>query len=218
MRSYQLNFSMLLRVAVYLMGLALLSLGIVLSKKSNLGIAPVSTIPLVAEKLLPLTFGQVTMLFYLINIAVQCILCPQRGGYVKILLQIPVSFVCSLVLDFFQQVIPLEGTTPGHQLLLLILSVPLIAFGMVLVVHMELMPNPPDGTVRIISLRTGKELGTVKNIYDICCVLVSSVLSLAVFRRLYGFGVATVVTALLVGRFVRVFSRAGNWLQRQLVT
>lgn len=217
MRSFKLTPQWILRVAIYIFGLALLSLGIVLSKKSNLGIAPVSTIPLVGEKLLPLTFGQATMVFYLINIALQCILCPQRSGYVKILLQIPAAYVTSLIIDLYQQVIPLEGTTPGNQLLLLILSVPLIAFGMVLVVHMELMPNPPDGTVRIISLRTGKELGTVKNIYDICCVLVSTVLSLLVFRRLYGFGVATVVTALLVGRFVRVFSRTGNWLQQRLV-
>ena len=44
-----------LRILIYCLGLMVVSLGIVLCKKSALGISPISTVPYALEQALPLT-------------------------------------------------------------------------------------------------------------------------------------------------------------------
>ena len=66
--------SMAARLCVYALGIWLVSFGIVLCKKCGFGISPISCIPFVLEKLLPVSFGTLTMLFHLVNILLQMIL------------------------------------------------------------------------------------------------------------------------------------------------
>ncbi|MDD6024754.1 MAG: DUF6198 family protein [Oscillospiraceae bacterium] len=205
---------MILRVVLYCLGLATVSLGIVLCKKSDLGISPISTIPYVLEQVVPLTFGQLTMVFHFLNTGAQLIMNREKKEIWKILMQLPVALGFAVVIDFFGAVISVDSPRILWQIMLLAASVPTVALGMILMIQMELFQNPPDGTVRLLSLRFGKELGTVKNIYDIICVLTSVALSLVLLGKVVGFGIATVVTAIGVGRCVRLFKGLGVWLHR----
>lgn len=73
---------------------------------------------------------------------------------------------------------------------------------MVCILDVDLIQNPPDGTVKQISILSGWEFGTVKIIYDVVCVLVSVLLSLVFLHRIEGFGIATIASAVFVGRTV----------------
>ena len=205
---------MLLRIVIYCLGLATVSLGIVLCKKSALGISPISTVPYSLEQALPLTFGQLTMCFHFVNTAIQLVMNKDRKNIWKLLMQVPVAFAFSVVIDWFGEIIRIDSTVLGWQIASLILSVPVAALGLLLMVHMDLFQNPPDGTIKAISLRSGKELGTVKNLYDCSCVVLSVIISLLLYHRIVGFGVATVVSALGVGRCVKLFSGFGRFLDR----
>lgn len=199
---------MVKRLAIYLVGMVLVSLGIVLCAKCNLGISPISSVPFVLDELLPLSFGQLTMLFHLLNTGIQLALLGKLRD-VKTLLQVPVALLFSVIIDFFKAVVVFDNSFLPFQLLSLALSVLFTAFGMVCMIRMALVQNPPDGTVRLISARTGLEFGKTKILYDIANVVLSVSVGLIFLGKPYGFGVATVVSAVLVGRTV-------SWLNRHL--
>ena len=188
------------RLAIYLSGIIMVSLGIVLCKKCGLGISPISSIPFVLEDIIPLSFGTLTMLYHLINILLQMIV----GGKItkKILLQIPIAVIFGQVIDLFQKLLTYNADTLFLQLLSLILSVVFTALGMVFMINMQLVQNPPDGFVHMLSVKAGKELGQIKILYDISCVLISLIIGFVYLRHLKGFGLATIVSALTVGKLV----------------
>lgn len=74
-------------------------------------------------------------------------------------------------------------------------------------VDMMLVPNPGDGIVHSISMRTGKELGLCKNCFDLGCVTCSLVIGAASGHVLLGVGLGTVLSMLGVGRVMAVFQR-----------
>lgn len=213
------KLSMAARLGVYALGIWLVSFGIVLCKKCGFGISPISCIPFVLEKVLPLSFGILTMLFHLVNIFVQMILTPPRSGIggggsplwrraipgltdKKLILQVPVAFLFGWVIDFMQKQVVIDEKSMGIRIAALIFSVFFTALGMVCMVGMNLVQNPPDGCVKLISLRKNKEFGRVKIGYDLVCVALAAVLGLIFLQRLSGIGVATIVSAVFVGKTV----------------
>lgn len=191
-----------------MLGLVLVSLGIVLCKKCGLGISPISSIPYVLEEAVPVSFGTLTMGFHLANILLQLVLTREMGN-VRILLQIPVAFLFGQVIDILQKLIQFDEGRILNQGIALALSVFFTALGMVLMIHMDLVQNPPDGLVKLISQKSGRELGQVKIIYDTVCVAISAAVGLALLGRVKGMGIATVVSAVFVGRTV-------TWLKERI--
>lgn len=189
------------RLLIYLAGIVTVSLGIVLCKKCNLGISPVSSIPFVLEDVTGLSFGTLTMLFHFTNTALHLVLVKKLWD-VKILLQIPIAFLFGIVIDAMQRLVNFDGTVLGYQWIALICSVFFTALGMVCMISMNLVQNPPDGLVSQISRKTGRELGKVKIGYDIACVLASALLGMVFLKRVKGIGVATIVSAFFVGKTV----------------
>ena len=189
------------RAVIYFIGILMVSLGIVLCKKSNLGISPVSSIPFVLEEITGLSFGRLTMYFHLGNIILQLFL-ERKLWDVKIYLQIPLAYVFGTVIDFFQQWVWIDGSQLLIQVLVLLFSVLFTAIGMVCMIQMNLIQNPPDGTVLRLSYLLARELGKVKIGYDIFCVLLSIALGIGFLNEIRGFGAATVVSAVFVGKTI----------------
>ena len=57
------------RISVYIMGLLVMALGIVLIKKAELGMSPISAVPAAVANITPLTLGNATILFHTLCIA-----------------------------------------------------------------------------------------------------------------------------------------------------
>lgn len=198
------------RFVIYFGGMVSVSFGIVLCAECGLGISPISGIPFVLKEILPLSFGQLTMMFHLINTILQ-ILILKKISDIKVLLQIPIAFVFGGLIDLIKSFLVINQESIWMQGMALGASIVFTAIGMVMMVRMNLVQNPPDGLVRVVSISTGVEFGKVKIFYDVTCAVITIVIGTTFLHQLYGIGIATVASALFVGRFV---SAIGNVIDR----
>lgn len=197
---------MVKRVAIYVCGLLMVSLGIVLCKKCNLGISPISSIPFVLELITHIPFGTLTMLFHLVNIALQLFLVRSIWN-MKILLQIPVAVLFGRVINMMQYIIKIDDTKFINRWLALALSILFTGLGMACMLNMHLVQNPPDGLVSEVARIRKLEFGRIKVVYDMITLIIAIVLGGVYLHRISGIGVGTVVSALMVGRVSEIFKR-----------
>ena len=197
--------SIIKRLLYYIPGLFCVCAGIVFCKKCALGISPISSIPYVLSLAFPISFGQFTMCFHLINIAGQMLL--QRKINLKTSMQILLALAFSFLIDLMDSVLYVSTDYLCFRILALAASIILTALGMVLMFCADLVQNPVDGFVKQVSDLSGKSLGQVKILYDTSCVLLSLLLSFLLLRRLEGFGIATIASAFFVGKCV-------NWIRK----
>lgn len=200
MQHSKFNKSIFSRILLYLIGAVLLGFGVVLCVKCGMGVSPINSVPYVLTYLTPLSLGTLSILFYLVNIALQLILS-ERKDYISILLQLPVSFLFGFVIDIWGALLP-SAENIVMQIVYLCASLFFTAFGIMLLVTAHLVPDPPTGAVQAISRASKKAMGNIKIIYDSTCVVISLLISLLGTHRIIGFGIATVVSAICVGRIL----------------
>ncbi|MEI3178562.1 MAG: hypothetical protein V8S31_09860 [Lachnospiraceae bacterium] len=73
------NDNIKIRLVVYLIGLFIMTLGISMSVKSNLGVSPVSSIPYTITCITGLEMGKATILFHIVLVALQFVIL--RGAF-----------------------------------------------------------------------------------------------------------------------------------------
>lgn len=194
------------RLEIYFLGMILVSLGIVLCVKCELGVSPISSVPYVLGFLTPLTFGTLTMLFHFCNSIIQYIL-EKKLINAKVLLQVPVAFLFGIIIDFLKNIMSFTAENLICKILLMVMSILFTALGMHFMLSMKLVQNPPDGTVNIIAHLLNKNVGTIKVYYDVIMVILSVVLGAVFLHGLKGFGVATIISAIFVGRTLTLIKK-----------
>ena len=190
-----------LRVTVYAAGVLITALGIVLCKRCDWGISPVSCVPFVMEKITGLTFGTMTMYFHAVNICLQMLLRKTLKDK-KIWFQFIYAVAFGRAVDMFQLILPDLGRGINVRAVILLLSCVLTGAGMFLTVETDLVQDPTMGAVREIAGSAGRKVSSVKNIYDLSLLAAAAVLGMICLHRITGIGIATVVSALLVGRIM----------------
>lgn len=81
------NDNIKIRLVVYLISLFIMTLGISMSVKSNLGVSPVSSIPYTITCITGLEMGKATILFHIVLVALQFVIL--RGAFqIKSLLRL----------------------------------------------------------------------------------------------------------------------------------
>ena len=188
------------RLLVYLLGLFFMAAGVVFSVKSGLGVSPVTGLANVVSQISGLTMGVCTTLTYCAYIVVEFLIL-RRDFKPTMLLQIAASFLFGFMVTLATEVLSFVPAPEAYPLRLLYLavSVPLVAFGVMLYLAPQILPTPGDGLPLAISKKTGKPVGTCKIISDCCLVAVSALVSLVFLHRLAGVREGTVVSALTVG-------------------
>lgn len=194
----------ILRFTYYLLGMVVLSFGITLNTKTDLGVSPIISISYSVSEIWELNFGNMTFVLYSLLVMLQFLV---RGKKAKLydLLQLPVSLLVSQLLNVFDYLLNFQLDNFWLKLLLLIVAILLTGLGIVMTVNMRLVPNPGDGIVQAISDRTGLALGLTKNCVDVSCILISVSLGLLVQGRLIGIGIGTLLAMVGVGRSVALF-------------
>lgn len=203
---YTLSGKNIYRAGIYFAGMVTVSAGIVLCVKCGLGISPISSVPYVLSLITPLSFGTATMLFHLANTLFQYIAEGKRLN-MKVLLQIPIAFLFGVIIDFTKALMNFQAENILFKISLMILSIVLTALGMHMMLSVRLVQNPPDGTVKLMAEKLGKETGTVKIYYDISMTSISILLGWVVLHRIEGFGIATLMSAVFVGKTLTVFRK-----------
>lgn len=194
------------RLGIYITGIILVSLGIVLCVKCELGVSPISSVPYVLGYVTPLTFGTLTMLFHFCNSMIQYVF-EKKLVNIKVLLQVPVALLFGIIIDFFKSMMSFNVENLMFKILLMIMSIVFTALGMHLMLSMQLVQNPPDGTVNILAGLLNKNIGTVKIFYDILMVAISVILGFIFLHGLKGFGIATIFSAVFVGKTLTLMKK-----------
>lgn len=194
------------RSIYYIVGLLVLALGITLNTKTNLGVSAIISVPYVIAQIGDFNFGNATFVAYVLMVFAQFIIKGKKRTYFD-LLQIPLSIIFTRFLNVYNDILNFQGMSKVGQGVLLIIAVILTGIGAAMTVNMKLIANPGDAIVSSIADRIEKPMGFTKNIFDICCVVVSVSIGFLFSGTSLGVGVGTLVSMLGVGRVIAVFNR-----------
>lgn len=206
------------RIIIYLTGMAVLAVGITLNTKTGLGVSPIISVPFTISSIWGTDFGFTTFAVYFIFVIIQLFL---KGKSLLILLQVPVSFVFSMLLNLFGSILDISYDSLWQNLLLLLLAIAVTALGVVMTVNMGLVPNPADGMAQAVGEALHRDVGFGKNVIDFSSVAISLVIGLAAAGKLEAIGIGTVLAMVGVGRFIALFNYVlplgrGIWEKEQV--
>ncbi|MCF0120872.1 MAG: hypothetical protein HUJ65_04460 [Oscillospiraceae bacterium] len=202
------------RLLAYCVGIYCIAIGVVLSSKSSLGVSPVTCIASVMANIasdLGLTFfdlGTCTTISYCIYIVVELIIL-RRDFKLIMLLQIGVSFLFGLFVKLAGVMLAFVPAPEAYllRLVLLAVSIPFIAFGVMTYIATDLIPTPSDGLTLAVRTKTGMSVPNAKNLLDCTYAAFAAALSLIYFGRLIGVREGTIIAALTVGPVMKIFLR-----------
>lgn len=192
------------RIPAYVIGLLIMTLGVAISVKSNLGVSPVSSIPYTITCVVGLEMGKATILFHAVLVLLQILLL-RRAFQAKNLLQIFAGILfgyfttfCNSLMVFFP-----DPTNLIVRLAMMLFSTGLIAFGLFWYVPADIIPLAGEGAMLAISRTIKKPFPTVKIAFDVTMVVISLVTCLICLHSLGSVGIGTIVAAILVGMELR---------------
>jgi len=198
--------TMMKKIGVYILGLFVLAFGITVSVKSNLGVSPVSSLPYVLSRIVDLEMGYFTMMVFISFIVVQLLVLRREFrivSSVQILVSIAFGYFVNLS-NFLMRAFE----TPDAMVLRLMLAVSsaaLCGLGIFLYISPRIMPLPGEGLTEALSYKTGKPFSRIKVYFDLTMVVLSLGFSLGFLGRVDGVGIGTLISALLIGKFVGIF-------------
>ena len=214
--------TILKKLFLYLLGVALIGVSVNLFKISSLGMTPVTSLPYALEKIWGFTLGTTTMISYIVFVFIQVLILRK---------DFPIRNVLGLVLTFWLSfMIDLTGIDPkalGHLMIglpipqayparLLYFAVGIIvgAAGVFLYIYVNWAPLPTDGCAAAIAKITGRQFGDCKTLVDTAIVLTSLILQLVFLGGFASFtnGNAvvregTILAAIFIGQAVKPFTK-----------
>ncbi len=202
------------RYVFFVVGLFILSLGIALSTRADLGVSPVSSIPYALSFSLPFSMGQITIVIQLIYLIVEFIILGKKNFNPLNILQIGVVVLFGYFNDFSLMLV--SGVHPEHypvQWIICIVSMFLIALGVNMEVRAGVLMLAIDGLVLAISKTFKIEFGKVKVASDCTQVAIAAVCSLLLAHRLQGVREGTIAAAVFVGIIInKVYNQKFSWI------
>lgn len=196
------------RLVLYLMGLFIMTLGVSMSVKSNLGVSPVSSIPYTITCITGLEMGKATIVFHIVLVVLQILIL--RGAFqIKNLLQVVVGVVFGYFTTFSNYLFSFLPTTDNMviRLGMMLVSTVLIAIGIFFYLPSDIVPLAGEGAMKAISDKTNIVFNKVKIGFDISMVVISLIACLTVLRQFGSVGIGTVIAAVLVGAVLGVLTK-----------
>lgn len=200
------NFAV--RLLFYFAGLVIMTFGVAVSVRADLGVSTISSIPYTMTCVAGIDLGIATMIFSVIMVLIQIVLLRKEYRLIN-LLQLPVGILFGMFLTFCCNltVYMPEPSDMAVKLVMTLISTVLVALGVFLYVPAGFIPLAPEGTMLVIARVTKSKFANVKLISDITMVVISLVTCLAVIHELGSVGIGTVLAALLVGNEVKILTR-----------
>lgn len=196
------------RLLVYILGLFIMTLGISMSVKSNLGVSPVSSIPYTITCITGLEMGKATILFHIGLVLIQ-ILILRRAFKIKNLLQIVVGIVFGYFTTFSNYLFSFLPTPDGMiiRLMLMIGSAVLIALGIFFYLPADIIPLAGEGAMKAVADKTHIIFNKVKIGFDVSMVAISLSACLIVLKAFASVGIGTIIASVLVGSVLGVITK-----------
>ena len=200
--------NIVVRCIIYFFGLLIMTLGVAVSVKSDLGVSPVSSIPYTMTCVWGIEMGKATIVFHAALVLVQVILL-RRKFQLKTLLQIPVGVLVGYMTTFSNHLMTFLPD-PGNiyiRLGMVVISTVLVAIGLFFYVPADIIPLAGEGVMLAISKVADKAFSTVKIAFDITMVLISLITCLILIHSLGSVGIGTVIAAVMVGMVLKLITK-----------
>ena len=200
------------RYLLFILSLFISAVGISLTRHAELGVSPISSIANVVSYKLPyLSFGVLLIIWNCILILGQ-ILVLRRDFKPVQLLQIPLSVLFGIFVDFgMWSVSFIPAEVYPVKLLLVAAGTIVLGFGISLSVITNVIMNSGEAIVKAVSDKYSRNFGKTKIVLDICYVVAAVILSLVFFDfKIIGTREGTVISALTTGLVVNFFYKRIN--------
>ncbi len=197
------------RYLLLIIGLFLAALGVAFTRRSELGVSPISSVPnVLSYKFTFFTMGTWLIIWNCTLIVGQIVLLRRKFRLIEFL-QVPISFLFGYFTDFGLWCVGFIPNGPYLvRLLLVITGVMILGLGIALAFIAGVVMNSGEAFVKAVSQVTGIEFGNVKIGFDVFCVLSAVILSLIFFDfKIVGAREGTVITALFTGVAVKFFTK-----------
>jgi len=185
-----------IRYGVSTLGLVFVALGVGISIKSNLGIAPPSCPPTILNlKWTAISVGTFTWMMHLVFIALQALLL-RKDFKLRYLMQIPAAFVFGYMCDgaiWLFDAIGSPATNYAVQVVLSLVAVVLTAIGIRLEVVGDGWILAGDMFTSVLSKVTHCKFSNVKVFFDIALVALTALFAWFAFGLLTGNGSTVVI-------------------------
>ena len=189
------------RIFNYVFGLFLITLGVGLSIKSNLGSTPVSSIPYTLNVIWGIEIGVATVIFHTILVITELILL-RRAFKPKHFLQVPVGILFGFFTTISVNLVNLLPDTSNIILIaiMVLVSTFLVALGLFFYVPTNIVPLSVEGITQAIAIVSNQPFTKVKVFFDVSVVVLSFVLCF-IFTGVIGgsVGIGTIFSAIFVG-------------------
>ena len=200
--------NIVVRCIIYFFGLLIMTLGVAVSVKSDLGVSPVSSIPYTMTCVWGIEMGKATIVFHAALVLVQVILL-RRKFQLKNLLQIPVGVLFGYMTTFSNHLMTFLPD-PGNiyiRLGMVVISTVLAAIGLFFYVPADIIPLAGEGVMLAISKVADKAFSTVKIAFDVTMVVISLITCLILIHSLGSVGIGTVIAAVMVGMVLKLITK-----------
>ena len=199
--------ALLKRWLFLVIGLTIMSFGVALSIRANLGTSPISSVPYVSSLFSPLSVGNASIVMHCVMILAQILILRRQYEPIQ-LLQLPVAVVFGWLTDGAMWATGAVACGAyWQQWLVCILGILLVGIGVSFEVTAGVVTLAGEGTVLALCRVLPVKFGTMKVTFDVCLVLTACLLSLVFLGQLQGVQEGTVAAALCVGMVARQLNK-----------
>ena len=194
------------RIALMLVGIAVMALGIDIVVKADLGNSPISATPNVLSLgFTAVSFGTFMLGWQCFLVLVQIALLRREFRLVD-LWQIPISVFFGVCIDTFMALLgPAAPTSYVVSWLWLAGGMAVLALGIVMTVVSGTVMNCGEAVVQAVVRKTGARFGSVKVGFDLACAALACLCSFLFVGHLAGVREGTFVCAAFTGVIVNVY-------------
>ncbi len=205
---------MIWRIGLYAFAMWILAVGAVLANRTGIGVFAINAMPFAVSEAFGISFAVTNLIFYCLFIVLQFLLRGKAHRRWRDLLQLPVSFLFSALLEVVDRIMTVQAETFAQSIVFLAISMIVTAIGIPLTIRMQIVPNPPDGFLETLSWKLNRDIGLTKNLEDCVCLVAAFFIDLLFGEIWTSVGLGTVVIMILLGRLVSLFDRlCGEKLQ-----
>lgn len=180
----------------------------VLCIKASIGTSPLATLPYTMNQIVPaISLGTFNFFLSLLFFIMSAILLGREFRLYQAL-QIPVSLMFSVFMDFWMIVFRnLVAESYMESLLLVLAGCVISGLGFSIMVTSGVALDPNTIFVNALAKQLRRPYGRLKVCNDVAVVLISALLSLLFLHRIAGIREGTVISSLLIGRIAGLFNR-----------
>lgn len=196
------NLMLIKRCLLYLIGLNIMSIGIVLSTRTHLGVAAISSVAYSYSIFFNISFGLSNVILYVVFILIQILL--MKSLSYKILMQIPMAVLAGIFIDIYDNLIALLNYNFLINFILLLTSNILTGIGVYFMTKADLVLDPGNGIVNTLCIFFKKPFSYLRIRFDISLVIFTAISGLILVQEIIGIGLGTVISAYLIGKSIGV--------------